>query len=65
LPFVGAAVAVGSFLRFVRGFRRHFVTVERTAGLLLVVTGIAFLTGGMQSLSFWLLEMFPGLARLG
>ena len=65
LPFVAAAFAVGGFLRFSRGFRRYFVTVERVAGGLLVVTGIAFLTGGMQSLSFWLIQTFPGLAALG
>ena len=65
LPFVAAAFAVGSFLRFVRAFRRHFLTVERVAGALLVVTGIAFLTGGMQTLSFWLIETFPRLASLG
>ena len=33
---------------------------SRLAGGLLVVTGIAFLTGGMQTLSFWLIETFPG-----
>ena len=65
LPFVAAAVAIGSFTAFMRGFRRHFGTVEKVAGVLLVVTGIAFLTGGMQTMSFWLIETFPGLARLG
>ena len=65
LPFVAAAFAVGGFLRFSRGFRRYFAAVERVAGGLLVVTGIAFLTGGMQSLSFWLIQTFPGLADLG
>lgn len=65
LPFVAAAFGVGTFLRFSRGFRGYFGIVERVAGGLLVVTGIAFLTGGMQSLSFWLIQTFPGLAALG
>lgn len=65
LPFVAAALAIGGFVRFIKRFRAHFQTVERVAGVLLVVTGVAFLTGGMQSLSFWLIESFPGLARLG
>jgi cytochrome c-type biogenesis protein len=34
-------------------------------GGLLVLTGVMFLTGGMQSLSYWLIETFPGLATLG
>ncbi len=65
LPFVAAALALGSFLRFVGRFRAHFRTIERVAGALLVLTGLAFLTGGMQAASFWLIEAFPGLARLG
>ncbi len=65
LPFVAAALALGAFLRFLRRFRAYFGTVEKVAGGLLVVTGIAFLTGGMQTLSFWLIETFPGLAQLG
>ena len=65
LPFVAAALAVGLFTRFLRRFKTHFVTVERVAGVALTLTGIAFLTGGMQTLSYWLIETFPGLARLG
>lgn len=65
LPFVAAAFMIGGFLRFSRGFRRYFPVVERVAGGLLVVTGIAFLTGGMQSLSLWLIQTFPSLASLG
>ncbi len=65
LPFVLAAAAMEAFTAFLRGFKRHFATVERVAGVALVLTGIAFLSGGMQSLSFWLIETFPGLARLG
>ena len=65
IPFIVAALAVGGFLRFFRRFRSHFGTLERISGGLLVLTGIAFLTGGMQSLSFWLISTFPGLANLG
>ncbi len=34
-------------------------------GVLLIIAGVVFLTGGMQSFSFWLLENFPALGRLG
>jgi cytochrome c-type biogenesis protein len=34
-------------------------------GVLLVLTGIGFITGGFTSLSFWLLETFPALSRFG
>ena len=65
LPFFGAALAIEPFFRFIKRFSRHFGKVERVVGVLLIATGIAFLTGSMQSLSFWLIETFPGLARLG
>ena len=65
LPFVAAALAIGSFVRFLKRFRSYFPVVEKVAGTALVVTGIAFLTGGMQTFSFWLIQTFPGLASLG
>ncbi len=65
VPFVLAAVAMGAFTAFLKGFKRHFGVVEKLAGVLLVLTGFAFLSGGMQTLSVWLIETFPGLTRLG
>jgi cytochrome c-type biogenesis protein len=65
IPFIAAALAMAPFLRFMKGFRAHFGKVERVVGVLLVVTGIAFMTGGVQRASYWLLDTFPGLANLG
>ncbi|ESR24604.1 cytochrome c biogenesis CcdA family protein [Lutibaculum baratangense] len=65
IPFLVASLFAGPFMRMMARFRRHMATVERTMGALLVLTGVMFLTGQMQSLSFWLLETFPGLARFG
>jgi cytochrome c-type biogenesis protein len=65
LPFLGAALAIEPFFRFIKRFSRHFGKVEKVVGVLLVLTGVAFLTGGMQTMSFWLLQTFPALARLG
>ena len=65
VPFLLAAAALEPFLGFLKRFRTHFGAVERVVGVLLIATGIAFLTGTMQNLSFWLLQTFPGLAHLG
>ena len=46
-------------------FRRAMPVVERVTGVALVITGIAFLTGGFAEMSYWLIETFPALARLG
>ncbi|RUU91850.1 cytochrome c biogenesis protein CcdA, partial [Mesorhizobium sp. M7A.T.Ca.TU.009.01.3.1] len=37
----------------------------KAVGALLVVAGVFFLDGGVQTVSYWLLENFPVLGRLG
>ncbi|MCO4316624.1 cytochrome c biogenesis CcdA family protein [Phyllobacterium sp. 21LDTY02-6] len=65
VPFIIAAMFSGMFMRFLGRFRMHLGKVEKIMGGLLVITGILFLTGGLQSFSFWLLETFPILGQLG
>ena len=65
IPFLLAAAGVGTFLGFLGRFKRHLVTVERVMGGLLVLTGIMFLTGSMQTMAYWFLEQFPWLATIG
>ncbi|MGD0761775.1 MAG: cytochrome c biogenesis protein CcdA [Roseiarcus sp.] len=59
VPFVAAAIAMERFLRLARGLRGQFARLEKAVGVLLVLTGAAFLTGGFQSASAWLVETFP------
>jgi len=65
IPFLIAALFSGAFMRFLQRFRIHLGRVEKIIGALLVVAGVLFLTGGVQTAAYWLLETFPGLARLG
>jgi cytochrome c-type biogenesis protein len=39
--------------------------VEKAMGGLLVLTGIAFLTGAISEASYWLLDTFPVLGKIG
>lgn len=65
VPFVLAAFAMGPFVRLLHRMRAHFGMIEKIMGVLLILTGIAFLTGGIATASFWLLETFPALGKLG
>lgn len=65
IPFVIAALAVEPFAAFLVRFRAHLATVERVMGGLLVLTGVAFLTGFISQASYWLLEAFPALGQIG
>lgn len=65
IPFIVAAFAIEPFAAFLSRFKRHLHRVEQVMGALLVITGIAFLTGSINQMSVWLLEMFPGLGNIG
>lgn len=65
LPFLAAALFAGPFMRFMKRFRHHMGKVEKAMGLMLVGTGILFLTGYMATMAFWLLETFPALGQIG
>jgi cytochrome c-type biogenesis protein len=45
--------------------KRHLATVERAMGVLMIITGIGFLTGTVSTASIWLLETFPALQNFG
>ncbi len=65
IPFLIAAFAIEPFAAFLARFRRHLAMVEKAMGALLVLTGVAFLTGFVSEASYWLLEWFPALGRIG
>lgn len=65
IPFLIAAFAIENVAALLSRFRRHLPTVERVMGVLMVLTGIGFLTGAVSNASIWLLEMFPGLGQIG
>jgi cytochrome c-type biogenesis protein len=65
IPFLLAAFMMGPFLRFLQRFRAHIGKVEKAMGVLLVLTGIGFLTGSISQFGFYLLEAFPVLGKLG
>lgn len=65
LPFILSAVFVSRFLAVSTKFRRHMATVEKVAGAMLVLTGILFLTGGINAIGYWLQEMIPAFNEVG
>jgi len=65
IPFLLAAAGVGTFMGFMSRFRKHLGVVEKVAGALLVLSGLMFITGGVQAVSYWLIERFPVLLSLG
>jgi cytochrome c-type biogenesis protein len=65
IPFLIAAFMVEQFSAVFARMKRHLATVERAMGVLMIITGIGFLTGAMSNVSIWLLETFPSLQSFG
>jgi cytochrome c-type biogenesis protein len=65
VPFLLTAVFIARASALMLRLRPWMGVIERAMGVLLVVVGIALMTGAMTDFSFWLLETFPVLERLG
>lgn len=65
VPFWIAAGFSGSFMRFLSRFRRHLGAVEKVMGALLVLTGLAFMTGLVSDVAIWFQQTFPILTQIG
>ena len=59
LPFLLSSVALGSFLRFFKRYRPFIPTVERAAGILLVLVGILVVTNYYVLLNSWAISLTP------
>jgi cytochrome c-type biogenesis protein len=64
VPFMLAASALGPFLAAAARLRAHMRLIEKAMGVLLVATGLLFLTGAITNVSFWMLENLPNFYRL-
>jgi cytochrome c-type biogenesis protein len=65
IPFLLAAFAIKQFSSLFMRMKRHLRNVERVMGVLMIITGIGFLTGAVTDVSIWLLEAFPALQNIG
>jgi cytochrome c-type biogenesis protein len=65
IPFLIAAFMVEQFSSLFARMKGHLANVERAMGILMIITGIGFLTGAISGVSIWLLETFPSLQSFG
>ena len=65
VPFLLSAIFINRAVGLMNRIKPHLRLIERIMGILLVVVGVALLTGAFTSFAYWLLETFPALALLG
>ena len=65
IPFIISGILIDKFLFFSKSFRKYISTITKVGGAILLLTGIAILTGQLQVLGFFILEYFPLLGNIG
>ena len=64
IPFIISGILIDKFLFFSKSFRKYISTITKVGGAILLLTGIAILTGQLQVLGFFILEYFPSLGNI-
>ena len=65
VPFLLAAVSTNALTSRIRLLGRAGRLLRLVAGIVMVLMGIAMVTGYLSVFAFWLLESVPGLAEIG
>jgi cytochrome c-type biogenesis protein len=65
LPFLAAALFTDALMLRLRVLRRLGRSLQLGAGAVVAAMGMAMITGQLTSFSYWLLDTFPILSRLG
>ena len=65
VPFLLTALFTRELAGRLRALRRLGMALQIVAGLILIVMGVAMMTGQLSRFGFWLLETFPVLQRMG
>ena len=65
IPFILAGYYLGNFLMFSQKAKKYIKKIQKGAGIILIITGILILSSKLQSIGFYLLELFPFLGKLG
>ncbi len=65
IPFLLAAVFIRRSIGLMNRLRPWMGIIEKAMGVLLIIVGVALMTGAFSAFSWWLLERFPALALVG
>jgi cytochrome c-type biogenesis protein len=65
VPFLLTALFTNHFLAHIKRLRRWSRTIHIGSGVILILMGLSMATGQLATLSYWFLEMFPALGRIG
>ncbi len=65
IPFILSGYYMNSFLISKKGFGKYYNRINKTGGVILLITGILIATNQIQVISYYILTTFPFLTSLG
>ena len=65
IPFIISGILIDKFMFFSKRAKKYISSITKFGGIILLLTGIAILTGQLQILGFFILEYFPSLSNIG
>ena len=65
IPFILSGYLIQKFLIFSKNFKKNIGLVSKIGGVILFITGILILTNQLQTLGYYILNIFPFLQKFG
>ena len=65
IPFILSGYLIQRFLIFSKKFKKNINLVSKIGGIILLITGILILTNQLQTLGYYILNIFPFLQNFG
>ena len=65
IPFILSGYLIQKFLIFSKNFKKNINLVSKIGGIILLITGVLILTNKLQSLGYYLQNVFPFLQNFG
>jgi cytochrome c-type biogenesis protein len=65
IPFILSGYLMQKFLIFSKNFKKNINKVSKIGGVILLITGVLIITNQLQTLGYYLLDVFPFLQNFG
>ena len=65
IPFILSGFLIQKFLLFSKNFKKNINIVLKSGGIILLLTGVLIITNKLQTLGYYILEIFPFMQSLG
>ena len=65
IPFILSGYLIQRFLIFSKNFKKNINLVSKIGGIILLITGVLILTNQLQTLGYYILNIFPFLQKFG